>query len=83
MIFSKRIYKLIDGVNPTLFQEDENVLNLYIFNKSLKKYRILAKDKTNCVFIKHFNFEKIIQLDNNILCPYNKNHITIINENEV
>ena len=80
MIFSNKIYKIVDGINPTLFQENENILNLYIYNKSTKKYQIQLKDKRNCVFLNQYNYKKIIQLDNKTSCVCNNNFITISNE---
>lgn len=80
MIFSNKIYKIIDGKNPTLFQETKDVLNLYIFNNSLKKYQILSNVKTNCVFSKQFNYDKLIQISDEIYCPCNGEFITKINE---
>jgi hypothetical protein len=83
MIFSDKIYKIIDGQNATLFARNENVLNLYIFNKTLKKYEISLKDNKNCVFINEHNYEKIIQLNNNHYCICSNDYLTVINETEL
>ena len=80
MIFSNKIYKIIDGKNPTLFQKDKDTLNLYIFNKTLRKYQILTNNKGNCVFSNEYNYNKIIQLTDKIYCPCNGEFITKINE---
>ena len=80
MIFSNKIYKIIDGENPTLFQKDKDTLNLYIFNKTLRKYQILTNNKRNCVFSNESNYTKIIQLTDKIYCPCNGEFITKINE---
>ena len=65
MIFSNKIFKITSGKNATLFQKDENTLNLYLFDKTLKKYNILLNNKKNCVFVKEFDYQKIIQLKKN------------------
>ena len=83
MIFSSKIYKIIDGKNPTLYQEDKNTLNLYIFSKTLRKYQILTNNKKNCVFSKMYNYQKIIQIDDNNYCICSRNFITKINENNL
>ena len=83
MIFSNKIFKITSGKNATLFQKDENTLNLYLFDKTLKKYNILLNNKKNCVFVKEFEYQKIIQLNNETLCICNNNYITTINEKQL
>jgi hypothetical protein len=80
MIFSNKIYKINDGQNPTLFQQDKDTLNLFLYNKSLKKYKISTNNKKNCVFSDEYNYKKIIQLSNTAYCPCNEEFITKINE---
>ena len=41
MIFSNKIYKIINGQNATLFEKDENTLNLFLFDKTLKNMKFL------------------------------------------
>ena len=81
MIFSNKIYKILDGKNPTLFQQDKDVMNLYIFNKTLRKYQILINNKKNCVFSKIYNYNKIIQVDNNNYYTCSGDFITKTDEN--
>lgn len=83
MIFSNKVYKIIDGENVSLFAQDENSLFLYIYDKSLKKYRISENLNKNCVFCKNYNYKKIIQLDINNLAACSNGYITITNENEI
>ena len=83
MMFSNKIYKINNGKNATLYYNDNNSLNLYLFDKSLKLYNILIDKNMNCVFLKNFNYEKIIQLNNNTICPCNNKFITITNENNI
>lgn len=83
MIFSKKIFKIVDGQNPSLFAINNNVLNLYIFNKSLRKYDILLNSNRNCVFCKNYNYKKIIQLNQNSLCPCSNCFITKVNTDEI
>lgn len=83
MIFSDNIFKINSGSNATLYGINENVLNLYLFDKTLKLYKVLLNNDKNCVFLKEFNFDKIIQLNDNTICPCNKDFITIINENNL
>jgi len=80
MIFSNKIFKINDGKNPTLFQQDKNTLNLFLYNKLLKKYKILANNKKNCVFSNEYNYKKLIQLSNTTYCPCNNEFITKVNE---
>lgn len=71
MIFSDKIYKIIDGKNVTLFAKDNSTLNIYLYNKSLKMYEISTILNRNCVFSKSYNFKKIIQLNNTLFCGSN------------
>lgn len=81
MIFSNKIYKIIDGQNVSLSTENENTLNLYIYNKSLKKYQISTISEKICVFCKEFNGQKIIELSNNKIAIASNDFITITDEN--
>ncbi len=81
MIFSDRIQKVISGRDATLFASDSNTLNLFICDKVLKKYRISININKNCVFSKMYNYKKIIQLNQNTICPCSNGYITISNEN--
>lgn len=83
MIFSNKIYKIINGQNATLFEKDENILNLYLFDKTLKKYEISIKENKNCVFINESNYEKIIQLNKNNICVCSNGYLTVTNETEL
>lgn len=83
MIFSSKIYKILNGENATLYSEDDNSLLLYIFDKSLKNYRISLDLNRNCVFLKSFNYKKIIQLNQNQLCLASNGYITLSNSNEL
>lgn len=82
MIFSNKILKVNDGINSTLFIKNNNSLNLFLFDKTLKKYEIQTVNNRKCVFIKEYEYEKIIQLNNNSICPCSNGFITIINETE-
>lgn len=77
MIFSNKILKINNGYNATLFTKDSSFLNLYLSNKTLKKYKIQLENNKNCVFIKEYNYKKIIQLDTNVICPCYNGFITI------
>jgi len=83
MIFSNKIYKIINGQNATLFAKDENILNLYLFDKTLRKYEISLKDNKNCVFINESNYEKIMQLNENNYCVCSNGYLTVTNETEL
>ena len=83
MIFSSKIYKIVDGKNPTLYQQDKNTLNLYIFNKSLRKYHILVNNKRNCVFSTMYNYQNIIQIDNKNYYICSGNFITKSDESNL
>lgn len=80
MIFSNKIYKINNGTNATLFAENSDILNLYLYNKTLKKYQIQLNNNKNCVFIKQYNHRKIIQLNTNTICPCINGFITIEKE---
>lgn len=80
MIFSNKIYKINSGYNATLYAESLDKLNLYLFNKTLKKYQIQLNNYKNCVFIKQYNHKKIIQLNTNKICTCANGFITIENE---
>ncbi len=82
MIFSNKIFKINDGINPTLFAKDNNTLNLYLFNKSLRKYEIQLKNNKNCVFVNEFNYKKIIQLNHDTCCTCSNGYISLTNEIE-
>lgn len=81
MIFSNKIYKIIDGQNVSLSAESESALNLYIYNKSLKKYQISTISERSCVFCKEFNGQKIIKLSNGKVAIASNDFITITDEN--
>lgn len=83
MIFSDKIYKIIDGENVSLFSTDNNKLNLYILNKSMKKYIISTNLNANCVFCDNFNGQKIIELNDNFIAIGSNDFITIINKNDL
>ena len=83
MIFSSKIYKINSGKNVTLFQNEDNKLRLYLFDKSLKLYDILLNKSKNCVFINQFNYKKIIQLNTETICPCNNGYISLNNENNL
>lgn len=83
MIFSKKIYKITNGENISLYKNSDNKLNLYIFDKTLKNYIISENSNKNCVFQKNYIYSKIIKLSNNIVAIASNNYITILNENEI
>lgn len=83
MIFSDKIIKIINGENATLFLETNNQFNLYIFNKTLKKYKILKDLNINCVFYKNFNYKKIIELNNKKYAICCNDFITITDEGNI
>lgn len=83
MIFSDKIFKIIDGENVSLYAEEDDKLNLYIFDKSLKYYRISTNLNRNCVFSKNFNYNKIIQLNQDNLCVASNGYITLLNKNDI
>lgn len=83
MIFSSKIFKITNGKDITLFAENNNELNLYIYDKSLKYYQISTILNRNCVFCKNFNYKKIIQLNSNSLCLGSNGYITLVNKNDI
>lgn len=83
MIFSDKIFKIIDGKNATLYKPNQDTLNLYIFNKTMKKYVISEISSKNCVFSKILNYDKIMELGGNKLAVCCNDFITIINANEI
>ena len=83
MIFSDKIYKIIDGKNPSLYADSDDYLKFFIHNKSLKQYNILINLNKNCVFSKEYNYNKIIQLNPNILSIASNGYITIVNEKDI
>lgn len=83
MIFSDKIFKIIDGENVSLYAKEDDELNLYIFDKSLKFYRISTNLNRNCVFSKNLNYNKIIQLNKNNLCVASNGYITLLNKNDI
>ena len=83
MIFSNKIYKINSGSNVTLFANDNETMFLYLFNKTLKKYQISLINKANCVFLKEYNYKKIIQLNSDKLCPCSNEFITITKSNNI
>lgn len=83
MIFSSKIYKIVDGKNISLFADENDKLNLFIFNKSMKYYQISIISDRNCVFIKNYNYEKIIQLNSNSFCLGSNGYITLKSKNDI
>lgn len=83
MIFSDRIFKIINGKNISLYADDIDVLNLYIHNKNTKLYKILLNSNKNCVFSKEYNYSKIIQLNSNTLSIASNGYITLVNEKDI
>ncbi len=83
MIFSNKIFKILSGGNISLYAESNNSLNLYIRNKSLKKYKISIVLNRDCVFLKEYNYSKIIQLNPTTLSIASNGFITIANEEEI
>ena len=83
MIFSNKIYKIVDGTNASLYSNKEDDLILYIYDKILKKYNILINLNNNCVFVKSYNYKKIIQIDKNLLGLASNGYITINKEENI
>ena len=83
MIFSERIYKIINGNNPSLFTNKTDSLDLFIFDKSLKKYAISLDLNRKCVFIDDYNYKKLIQLNDNLYCVCYNDFISLVNKNEL
>lgn len=79
MIFSDKIFKIVSGKNLSVYANNSNELNLYIYDKMLKLYKISINSNMKCVFYKSFNYEKIIQLDSNF-CICSNNYITLSKE---
>lgn len=83
MIFSDKIFKITSGGNVSLFATENNKMNLYIFDKSLKNYQISTILDRNCVFSKNYNYSKIIQLNSNTICVASNGYITLLNNNDI
>lgn len=83
MIFSDKIFKITSGENASLFATENNKMNLYIFDKSLKNYQISTILDRNCVFYKNYNYSKIIQLNSNTICVASNGYITLLNNNDI
>lgn len=83
MIFSDKIFKIVDGKNATLYKNNQDELNLYIFDKSMKKYVISEISNRNCVFSKILKYDKVMELDDNLLAVCCNDFITIIGANEI
>lgn len=76
MIFSKKIYKITNGINSTLYPEDKDNLILFTLNKTLRKYRISLITSRNCVFLDEYNYSKIIQISPSIICFAGNSYIS-------
>lgn len=83
MIFSDKIYKITSGENVSLYADENDRMNLYIFNKSLKNYQISTILNRNCVFCKDYNYSKIIQINTNTICVASNGYITLLNKNDI
>ena len=83
MIFSKNIFKILSGKNISLYAESESSLNIFIHNKSLKKYKISTVFNRDCVFLKEYNYSKIIQLNPTTLSIAGNGFISIANEEDI
>lgn len=83
MIFSDKIYKITSGENVSLYAEENDKMNLYILNKSLKNYQISTILNRNCVFCKDYSYSKIIQLNTNTICVASNGYITLLNKNDI
>ena len=83
MIFSNKIYKIINGSNGTLYSHSKDELTLYIHNNSLRKYKILNNLNKNCVFIKEYNYKKIIQINDDLLGLASNGYITTNKEENI
>lgn len=83
MIFSNKIFKIVNGENVSLYPENEESLILYINDKILKKYRISTISNRNCVFIRSYNYKKIIQINNEKLGIASNGYITIETEENI
>lgn len=83
MTFSSKIYKLIDGKNISLFSSNQNEINLYIFDKSTKKYSISENLNKKCVFLKSYSYDKIIELNDKKFAVCCNDFITIAGEDDL
>ena len=80
MIFSDKIYKINNGQNATLFANNASELNLFLFDKTLKLYKISLINNRSCVFYNEYNYEKIIQINKENYCVCSNDFLTIIDE---
>lgn len=77
MIFSKKIYKIESGTNISMFAQDQNNLSIYLYSTNLKKYNISLSDEKKFIFVKSFNYSKVIKLNQTAFCPCLSSYISL------
>ena len=83
MIFFYFLYKIESGTNISMFAENQNNLNIYLYSTNLKKYNISLTNEKKLTFIKSFNYSKIIKLNQTAFCPCLSSYISLAYDENV
>ena len=79
MIFSNKIYKISSGSNVSLFANENNNLDLYLFNKNIKKYNLIYSNILKCLKTDtELSYNAVIPLNDNYICVCFDNNMTVL-----
>lgn len=80
MIFSNKLTKISSGKNLTLFANSAYNLDLYIFNKNIKKKKLDFSSIIKCTNTdENFSYNFYCKLNDNYFCVGHDDNMSIIN----
>ena len=79
MIFSNKLNKISSGKNISLFAISKNEFELYVFNKNVKKKKLIFTTPLKCVSTdESFSYNYLCKLENNFMCVCLDDNISIL-----
>lgn len=79
MIFSNKLNKISSGKNITLFATSNNNLELYLFNKNIKKKNLIYSNILKCISTNEsFSYNYLCKLENGLMCVCHDDNMSII-----
>lgn len=83
MIFSTQIKKISSGKNPSLYVENEDTLDLYLFNNGTHKKQLIYSDILKCLATNvKYSYNSVIKLNEDFLCACFDDNMSVIKNEE-
>ena len=78
MIFSRNLNKISSGNNISLFAISNDEFEFYVFNKNIKKKKIIYTSPLKCLSTdESFSYNYLCKLENNFICICHDDNMSI------